>query len=285
MAKKDFYTAVLFLSPSLIGFSIFYFLPFLAGIYYSLINNPLDGRFVGLANYGRLFANPVFLRACLNTALFTLISVPANMALSLGLALLLNKSLYGRGFWQSAFLSPLVVPVASVVLVWLLIFDLKGVWNHLLTYWGLGPVDWLNTAWARVVVLIVYLWKNAGYNMVIFLAGLRNIPELYYEVAKLDGAGSWHRFRHITLVYLTPTIFFVFIISIINSFKVFRETYLITGAYPHQSIYLLQHFMNNSFLSFNYQNLATAAVSMALLINIFVYALYKMERKLSGFLS
>ena len=128
----------------------------------------------------------------------------------------------------------------------------------------------------------LYLWKNTGYNMVLFLAGLQNIPQEYYESSEIDGAGGWRKFIHITMVYLTPAAFFIFVISIINSFKVFRETYLISGAYPHDSIYMLQHYMNNMFASLDYQKLTSAAFIMAVFIYVLVLSLYKFERKISN---
>lgn len=278
--KYEIPAAVCFLAPSLIGFAIFFFIPFGTGIYDSLVDGPVGGRFVGLANYWSLLTNPIFLRAATNTLIFTAISVPLNMLISLSLALLLNREIYSRNTLRTLFISPLVIPVASVVFVWQVFFDLNGALNGFFNSIGLKPVDWMQSGWARLVVIIVYLWKNTGYDMVLFLAGLQNIPVQYYESASIDGAGPWRKFTRITLIYLTPTLFFVFIISIINSFKVFRETYLISGAYPHESIYMLQHYMNNMFNSLDYQKLTTAAFLMALVITALVSALFKVEHKI-----
>jgi len=277
--KNDNKTALFFLAPSLIGFLIFFFIPFVGGLYYSFVDSPTCGRFVGLANYIALMKNLVFCKAVYNTLAFTAIGVPLNILFSLGLALLLNRRIYGRNFIRMSFIIPLVVPVASVVLVWQILFDINGSLNAFISSLGLSPIDWMKTDLARIVVVIVYLWKNIGYNMVLFLAGLQNIPLEYYESADIDGASNWHKFTNITLVYLTPTMFFVFVISIINSFKVFRETYLISGAYPHDSIYMLQHYMNNKFASLDYQMLTSAAFIMAVSIYIIVLFLFKMQRK------
>lgn len=286
MRKKKFILndtklAWLFLAPSVIGFSVFYAIPFLGGIYYSLVNSPFDGVFVGLSNYMDLLKNPSFIKAVTNTALFTALSVPLNMAFSLGLALLLNKKVYGSRIFRTLFITPLVVPVASVVLVWQSVFDINGTLNAVITALGQNPVDWMKTDWARVVVVIVYLWKNIGYSMVLFLAGLQNIPVEYYESARVDGAGAWKQFKSITMVYLTPSAFFVFIMSIINSFKVFRETYLISGDYPSSSIYMLQHYMNNMFAQLDYQKLTSAAFVMAVFIVFIVLVLFIIERKIN----
>ncbi len=283
--KKDGLAALCFLTPSMAGFMIFFLIPFIAGIYYSLLDSPVNGSFVGIANYISLLKNPIFRRAAVNTLTFTATCVPLNMMLSLGLALLLNREAYLRNALRTVFISPLVVPVASVVLVWQLIFSYRGSLNAVLSVMGMSPVDWMETEWARVVVLVVYLWKNIGYNIVLFLAGLQNIPSEYYEVAHIDGAGSWKRFVNITLVYLTPTTFFVFIMSIINSFKVFRETYLIAGEYPHSSIYMLQHYMNNMFMSLDYQKLTTAAFIMAAFIYMLVVILFVLERRINEAIS
>ncbi|ABR50809.1 binding-protein-dependent transport systems inner membrane component [Alkaliphilus metalliredigens QYMF] len=280
--KYDNKTALLFLAPSLIGFLIFFFIPFIGGLYYSFVDSPIGGSFVGLANYIELIKNPVFQKAGYNTLIFTVIAVPLNILFSLGLALLLNRKIYGRNIIRMGFIIPLVVPVASVVLVWQILFDMNGSLNAFIIWLGLSPIDWMKTDFARMIVVILYLWKNIGYNMVLFLAGLQNIPLEYYEAADIDGASNWRKFTSITLVYLTPTTFFVFVMSIINSFKVFREVYLISGAYPHDSIYMLQHYMNNKFASLDYQMLTSAAFIMAIFIYILVLLLFKIERKVSS---
>ncbi|HEY8462446.1 MAG TPA: sugar ABC transporter permease [Bacillota bacterium] len=264
------------------GFFIFYLMPFIGGIYYSLIDNINCYHFVGLHNYVNLLHNAAFLKASLNTILFTSICVPLIMVLSLCLALLLNKNIRGKKLFRTAFISSLVVPVASVALFWQIIFDISGPLNAQIVAWGGRPVDWMNSDWARIVILIVYLWKNVGYNMILFLAGLQNIPKDYYELAKLEGANPWQQFMGITLIYLAPTLFFVLIISIINSFKVFRETYLIAGDYPHDSIYMLQHYINNSFTVLDYQKLTSAAIIIATLICILIFVLFRIERKLNN---
>lgn len=272
--------ALIFLAPSLIGFSIFFLIPFIGSLYYTVVNSPINGHFVGLENFKNLLTNKSFIKAAVNTGIFTFISVPLNIVLSLCLALLLNKKIYGSSIFRTAFIIPLVVPVASIVLIWQSIFDINGALNGVLNNFGVNSIDWMKTDYARLVIVIVYLWKNLGYNMILFLAGLQNIPPEYYEAAGIEGAGKWREFIHITIIYLSPTTFFVFIISIINSFKVFRETYLISGGYPHDSIYMLQHYMNNMFMDLDYQKLTTSAFIMAALIIIIVSILFKIERKL-----
>lgn len=277
--------ALCFLAPSLAGFLVFFMIPFIISIGYSFLDNPINGNFVGFSNYKALLTNTVYLRAGTNTLVFTLICVPLNMVFSLVLAMLLNKKVYYRNMFRAFFISPLVIPVASVGLIWQVLFNGGGALNAMLISFGGNPVDWMNTNWARFVVLVVYLWKNVGYNMVLFLAGLQNIPLEYYEASYIDGASPLKRFTAITLVQLTPTSFFIFVISIINSFKVFRETYLIAGQYPHESIYMLQHYMNNMFASLDYQKLTSAACIMAVVIYLLVLAMFIIERKMSSFLN
>ncbi|GIP18611.1 sugar ABC transporter permease [Paenibacillus montaniterrae] len=277
--RSKFPIALLFLAPSLIGFTIFYLVPFIVGFYYSLMDSPTNGSFVGLDNYRQLLQSASFRKAASNTAIFTLTGVPLVMAISLGLALMLNRTLPLRNWLRAAYVMPLVVPVASIIVVWQLWFDMQGAINAIWTSWGNTPIDWMNTSWARAVVMLIYLWKTIGYNMILFLAGLQNIPDEYYEAASLDGAGPIRKFISITLVCLTPTNFFVLIMSIISSFKVFRETYLIAGDYPHESIYMLQHYMNNMFQALDYQKLTAASFLMASAIVIIVTILFRFERK------
>jgi multiple sugar transport system permease protein len=159
------------------------------------------------------------------------------------------------------------------------VFGLNGVINGI--FFPEAPMNWLDSEVARAIITFIYIWKNAGYNTVLFLAGLKFIPKDYYEYASIEGAGALRKFTFITLPYLTPTIFLVFIMSIINSFKAFREIYLICGEYPHQSIYMLQHFMNNQFAALNYQRLVSAAYVLSIFIIIVVFTTYKLQNRLS----
>ncbi|WP_028612833.1 carbohydrate ABC transporter permease [Paenibacillus harenae] len=277
--RRDAPFVLLFLAPSLAGFLLFFIIPFGAVAYYSLIDNPVNGNLVGLENYGALWASGSFRKAFINSLMFAGVSVPVVFAASLGLAMLLNGKLPFRQSFRSMFLLPLVVPVASVILVWQLLLQWNGAVNGLLQQWGIDPVDWMNTRWAFAVMLTAFVWKNAGYNLIIFLAGLSNIPAEQYESASIDGAGAIRQFLHITWPGLAPTSFFVIVMSIVSSFKVFRETYLVAGAYPHDSIYTLQHFMNNMFQSLDYPKLTAAAVLLSIVIGATVYVLFWAERQ------
>ncbi|MGC5772562.1 carbohydrate ABC transporter permease [Paenibacillus pabuli] len=277
--RKDASAAMFFLVPSGIGFALFYLIPFAMGVYYSFMSQSVDGHFAGLDNYVELLGSASFRKAASNTLFFSAVSVPLMVMLSLGLAMLLHKNTYFQKWLRTAYVMPLVVPVASIIMIWQLLFDWNGSLNAWLNSFGYERVDWMKTDSARWVVIMVYLWKNIGYNVILFLAGLQQIPKDYYETARIEGAGRLRQFRSITLVYLTSTMFFVVIMSIINSFKVFRETYLIAGDYPHDSIYMMQHYMNNMFVSLDIQKLTAAATLMFLCILLIVLVLFAIERR------
>lgn len=176
------------------------------------------------------------------------------------------------------------MPVASIIMIWQVLFDWNGAVNSWIQGIGLERIDWMKSEWARGVLSVAYLWKNVGYNIILFLAGLQSIPKDYYETADLEGAGPFRKLSTITLVYLTPTMCFVVLMSIINSFKIFRETYLIAGDYPHDSIYMIQHYMNNMFFSLDVQKLTAAATLMVGCILIIVMGMLTLERRFRQFM-
>ncbi len=202
---RDAAAAGMFLAPSVVGFALFYLIPFGMSLFYSFESGTSGGSFVGLANYRDLLASASFRKAAANTLYFSALGVPLLLGLSLGLALLLNRQVYLRKWLRTSYVLPLVVPVASVILIWQMVFDWNGVFNYLLGHIGIQRVDWMKTGAARYVVLMVYLWKNLGYNVILFLAGLQQIPQDYYETAQVEGAGPARQFFGITLVYLTTT--------------------------------------------------------------------------------
>ncbi|MCR4890282.1 MAG: sugar ABC transporter permease [Ruminococcus sp.] len=259
--------------PSLAGVLIFFLLPFCIVIYYSLINNPISGEFVGLANYKKLLETVAFRKAAWNTASFSLVSVPLVLVLSLWLAALLERSIPGKSVIRTFFLSPLMVPTASVVLVWQVLFHNHGTINQVIQDFGGVGTDWMRSSHGQIIIIVMFLWKNIGYNMILFMSALSGVPRDILEVAELEGAGKIYQFFHIKLRYLSPTILFVLILSLINSFKIFREVYLLTGDYPYDRMYMLQHFMNNTFNSLDYQKLSTAAVFFSLIMIVVIAVL------------
>ncbi len=273
--------AILFLIPSLCGFLLFFLVPFIAGIGYALTDHPVNGRFIGLGNIIGLFGNGAFLLALKNTALFMIPSVFLNTILPLVIALPLVRTAFFARTARTLFVSPIAVPAATVILFWQIFFENNGVMNHLLAGIGTGPLDFLNGKWGIAVASAIYLWKNIGYNMILYTAGLGGIPAEYYESADIDGAGLFRKFAHVTLPGLVPTIFFVFTISIVNCFKIFREIYLIFGRHPNENVYMLQNFMNNMFLELNYPKLTSAAYIIAMLITLVLLVMYEFERRAS----
>lgn len=261
------------LVPSVMGVLIFFLIPFGIVVYYSLINNPIMKEYVGLDNYRNLFENAAFKQAASNTATFSLIAVPLAVVLSLGLAILLEKNIPGKSLLRTFFLSPLMVPTASVVLVWQVLFHNHGTINQIAEFFGGEPIDWLKSSKGQIVIILMFLWKNIGYNMILFMSALCSIPKDIIEVADLEGAGTIYKFMHIKLRYLSPTILFVLILSLINSFKIFREVYLLTGNYPYDKLYMLQHFMNNTFNNLDYQKLSAAAVLFSLVMIVVIAVL------------
>ena len=271
--------SISFLAPSGLGVLAFFIIPFLVIVYYSIIDNPIQTNFVGVKNYVQLAHNQAFLQALGNTFRFSVIAVPLAVILPLLLAMLLDCRIPGKSIFRTIYISPLVVPVASVVLVWQVMFDKNGALNSIIKGMGADPVNWMDSVYNQFIVLSLFLWKNLGYNMILFMAGLGDIPMELIEVAKLENASSWQIFWKIKIRYLSSTVFFVMIISLINSFKIFREVYLLTGGYPYGNIYYLQHFMNNQFEKLDYSKISTAAVIMSVFMVIMIGLLFIVEDK------
>jgi multiple sugar transport system permease protein len=269
-----------FFMPSLIGVSVFFLIPFFVVIYYSMVDNPVSGNFVGLSNFIALLKNMAFRRAALNTATFSLIAVPLAVILPLLIAILLMQKIPMKSLFRTVLISPLMVPIASIVLIWEVLFHNNGVVNEWIISLGGTAIDWFKSDFSQFTIVLLYLWKNVGYNMILFMAALAGIPKDITEAAALDGASGYQTFFRIKVPYLSSTILFVTILSVINSFKVFREVYLLTGDYPYDSLYLLQHFMNNMFKSLDYQKLSSAAILMGIVMVLIIGLLFWIDRKL-----
>jgi multiple sugar transport system permease protein len=239
--------ALLFLALALTGLIVLTIGPIIASFVLSFTDWDLLGppRFVGLRNLQDLLADKTFWRALQNTIVFTVVSVPLGVALSLGLALALNRRVRGIGFYRTLFLLPLVASNVATSLIWGLMLDpVAGPVNYLLGQAGLPQPGWLgDTFWAMPAIIIMSVWKGFGFNVVIFMAGLQGIPKELYEAAAIDGAGHSAQFRHITLPMLSPTIFFVLIIALIASFQVFDATYVLTKGGPQNSTITLVYYV------------------------------------------
>ncbi len=276
-SRMERLVSVCYLAPSVLGVLVFFVLPFLVVIVYAFTNDSTNLDFVGLENFKAVLSNNAFRTAAKNTATFSLMAVPLAVGLSLLLAILLDAKIPGKSQFRTIFLSPMMVPVASIVLLWQVLFHFNGVVNEITAIFGVDKIDWMKSDYNQLVVLILFLWKNLGYNMILFLAALSNIPKDVLEMATLEGAGSVRQFFLIKLRYISPSMLFVTILSLINSFKIFREVYLLTGNYPYGDLYLLQHYMNNMFRNLDYQKLSTAALLMALVMAVIIGLLFLVE--------
>lgn len=274
----------LLLLPSLIGMGIFYIIPFGISMYYAVIDNAVSRQFVGFSNLIDTWNNQAFQLAVRNTLVFMGSSIPLNMVLALVLALVLRPMRpTARRVLLIFFLLPLVIPSGSMVHFWDALISVNGMINRVafsFAYEGWMPADWLNEDSAIFFIIMIFVWKNVGFNMILFQAGLDFIPKDYYEFAAMEGAGRFKQFRMVTLTYLGPTFLLVFIMSVVNSFKVFREIFLLTGTHhPNLSIYLMQHFLNNQFAALNYQRMASASFFTFGFIFVLVLILYRLQQR------
>ncbi len=251
-------TALCFLAPSLIGLSATLLLPTLDVIRRSFLN-AMGNAAAGLSNYISVIENESFRLALKNTGRFLAVCIPLLLSLSLCVALMLYRLKWCKTLLKTSYLLPLAIPVTSVVLIIQAVFHRYGLLSALAVLFGGHGADWLNSEHAFTVLVICYLWKNLGYNVVLWLAGLSGIPDSYYEAASIDGAGALRKFTSITLPLLAPTAIMTAILALINSFKVFREAYLVAGSYPHESIYMLQHLLSNWFANLDMQKISAAA--------------------------
>lgn len=275
--RRGKWVSVGYLFPSAAGVLLFFVLPFLIVIYYSVVDNPISHQFVFLDNFVMVFQNAAFKQAAKNTLTFSAAAVPLAVVLSLILAMMLESKIPFKSQFRTFFLSPMMVPIASVVLIWQVLFHYNGMINEVLALFHADKIDWLNSSYAQVVIIILFLWKNLGYNMILFMSALSSIPKDIVEVAVLESASSFQIFWRIKLRYMSSTILFVTIMSLINSFKVFREIYLLKGEYPYDTMYMLQHFMNNTFSRLDYQKMSAAAIMMAIVMVIIIGILFLTE--------
>ncbi|MBQ0011557.1 MAG: sugar ABC transporter permease [Clostridiales bacterium] len=277
---REWFVFTGYLTPSLLGVLLFFFGPMLIVLVQSFQRSSTNTEFVGLKNYETVMNNQAFQSAAKNTLIFAGLAVPLAVLLSLFLALLLSSKIPGKSVFRSIMLNPMMVPVASIVLIWQVMFSYNGALNTYLGWFGVDKIDWMKSYWSRFVILILFLWKNLGYNMVLFISAIAAVPQEQLESAKMDGANAVKRFFSIKLPYLWPTIFFVGIMSLINSFKIFREVYLLSGDYPVDEIYMLQHFMNNMFSHLDNAKLTAAAIIMCIAMIIIVGILFIAEYRL-----
>lgn len=271
----------LFLLPSLLGVAFFYIVPFIYSFCYAVIDNMTSWKFVGLRHFEETLRNPLFIQAAGNTVLFVCICVPLSMGLALLLALCLKGLKRCRPLATLVLLVPLVVPSGSIVSFWNTLFSSNGLVMKTLLQAGFSHEAVSPSDWSMAALVVIFLWKNVSYNIVLFWSGLNWIPKTYYEQMALEGAGVFRQFANVTWVYLAPTSFVVLLMSIVNSFKVFKEVYMLYGSYPSPEIYMLQHYMNNQFAAMNMQKLSAAAYIMFLVIGLALLAVFYAQKRVT----
>jgi multiple sugar transport system permease protein len=268
-----------FIGPAVIVLAVFFFLPVLGALAMSLTDFDLYAlsdfrnlRFVGFENYVRLLGEPLFWKALGNTLYFVALGVPLSIGASLGAALLVNSRLARfRAFFRTVYFAPVVTTLVAVAVVWRYIFHTRyGFLNYTLSGLGIGPIDWMGDPhWAMPAIVILAVWKNFGYNMIILLAALQNIPEDLYEAAHIDGASSWQVFRHITLPGLGPVLLLVSILTMTGYFQLFAEPYVMTEGGPLQSTLSVLYFMYEE--GFKWWSLGRAS-AVAFLLFVLMFA-------------
>ena len=267
-----------FVTPALLVIGVFFFLPVVAALALSLTDFDIYAladlrnlRVVGLRNYLQLLQTPLFWQAFANTLYFVIVGVPLSITASLGAALLLHSRLARfPAFFRTALFAPVVTTLVAVAVIWRYLFNPRyGLLNYALGGLGLSPIDWLgDPRWAMPAIIVFAIWKNFGYNMIIFLAGLQSIPEPLYEAARIDGASTWRQFRHVTLPMLAPIVSLVNVLTIAGYFQLFAEPYVMTQGGPLQSTVSVLYFMYEE--GFKWWNLGSAsAVAFVLFLVIF----------------
>jgi len=280
--RKESLVALGMLSVNLIGLVIFMVIPAIASIVISFTNwNMMNTpSFIGLANYKELISDALFWKTLKNTAVYVFWKVPVNVFISLVFAVLLNREMYGRGIFRAIFFLPMVASSVSVALLWLPLFETSnGILNVMLNAVGLKGLSWIySQETAMMSVVMVALWKEIGYYMVMFLAGLQGIPATYYEAAEIDGASPIHTFFKITVPLISPVTFFVFIISIIGSFQIFDLTTVLTAGGPANSTYTTIMYVYKA--GFNFFRMGYASAISTILF-VIILILTTIQNKLS----
>ncbi|HET9599474.1 MAG TPA: sugar ABC transporter permease [Anaeromyxobacteraceae bacterium] len=278
----------LFIAPALLAIAVFFVVPVAAALLMSVTDfdiyalaNLHDVRFVGLANYLHLLERPLFWRALLNTLFFVVVGVPLSIAVSLGTALLLNSRLARlKGFYRTALFSPVVTTLAAVAVVWMFLLHTRyGLLNYALSWLGLHPVNWLgDPRWAMPAIVLLSVWKNFGYNMIILLAGLQAIPTDLYEAAQLDGAGARAAFRHVTVPALAPVLLMVSILTMAGHFQLFAEPYVMTQGGPAERTVTVLYLLYED--GFKWWSLGTAS-SVAFVLFLFMLGFSLLQQRLA----
>lgn len=276
-AWLEWFSGYAFLAPSFIILAVFTYFPVVYAFGISFFKWRIlrgEPTFFGLGNYELLFTSEDFWQAMWNTLYFAMGSIPTGMAIALLIAIVLNRPLRGLAIYRTAFFLPTITSLVAVSIVWLWIYHPDvGLMNYILKMFGLSSVRWLNAPQSAMPALIILgIWRGLGYNIIIYLAGLQNIPQHLYEAAKIDGANRWQLFRHITWPLLTPTSFFILIIAIINSFQSFTQIHVMTQGGPIGSTTVIVYYLyQQAFQQFNMgYGSAIAMVLFAIILGLTV---------------
>lgn len=287
--RRDGISAIFFLTPTLIIFITFILFPVIFSFYLSFHEWNMfssEASYIGLENYKRMFQSEEFWSVLKNTVIYTLGTVPLNMALALLVAIALNKKIKGKKFLRTAFFAPVIISPVAAAVIWRWIYDPNyGLLNYSISFLGVDSINWLNDPTAAMFALIIMgVWKTFGINMVLFSAGLQGIPETYYEAAEIDGAGRWSKFWKITVPMLAPTTFFIMIMSMISSFQVFDLVYVLTSGGPLGSTKVLVFFVYEYAFKFFEMGYASAAayVLFAILIVLTMVQVRYMKNRIHG---
>lgn len=281
--------AYFFLAPAVTAIFVFFFIPVIAAFVISFTDFDIyvlgdfgTLRFIGFDNYLKLFEDPLFWKSLGNTFYFVFVAAPLSIAVSLGAAILLNSKLIKfKGIFRLSYFMPVVTTLVAVAIVWRFIYHAKfGLMNYFLSWFGINPIDWLgDPVWAMPAIIFMAVWKNFGYNMIIFIAGLQNIPEDLYEAASMEGAGGFQKFKSITLPMLAPTTLFVSIITMIGFFQLFAEPYVMTQGGPLNSTLSIVQYMYQE--GFRWWNMGySASIAFVLFFIIFIGSLvqFRLQR-------
>jgi multiple sugar transport system permease protein/sn-glycerol 3-phosphate transport system permease protein len=284
--KKNLLTGLLFLFPSIILFSIFIFYPMIRTVYLSFYLTNQAGAttvFIGLQNYLEIFTSPIFMKSLLSTFLFVLFTVPSTIIISLFLAVIANEKLKGIGVFRMIFSSSMGVSVAAASVFWLFLFHPSiGFFNRFLEAFGLDKIGWLtDPSWALLSVSFSTVWMNIGFTFLIILGGLQSIDSHLYESADIDGAGYFYKLRRITIPMLSPTLFFVTTVSIINAFQTFGQIDMLTKGGPSNETNLIVYSIyREAFVNYQYGSASAQAVILFIIILVMTVIQFKLgERK------
>lgn len=263
--------------PALVGFAVFYIIPMFRSVGYSFIENTFTKKFVWFENYKSVLTNEFFLMALKNTVVFSLISVLATVLLALLLSLGLVKLSKEFSFIKSFFVLPYVLPSASIIFIWQTIFGTQQ-------YYELMNVDGLSSFFEILPLYLLFVWKNIGIDIILITSALMKVTPEVYEAASVDGAHGLKMHAKITLPLISPSMFFVIVLTFVNSLKIFKESYLYYNTnYPPDVAYMVQNYMNNHFYKLNYQNLSCAVVIFTIVMAVVIFALYRLENKMSDY--